>query len=75
MSEKSIFNSLHAGYRKFSFFCCRLLTFQNYLFQKIISRNSSERQTVWTQIKTDASSVGTDMGLNCLQRSSEDNIS
>ena len=36
----------------FSCFCCRLLTFQNKLFQKILSGTLSEYQTVWIQIRT-----------------------
>ena len=36
----------------FSFFFCRLLTFQNLLFRKILSGTLSEGQIVWIQIRT-----------------------
>ena len=41
----------------FSCLCCRLLTFQNYFFQKILSGALSECQMVWIQIRTDILSV------------------
>ena len=64
-----------------SCFWCRLLTFQNKLFLKILLGTLSECQTVWTQIRTDflsvliwvqtVLSVGPDLGPNCLQRLSD----
>ena len=46
----------------FMLFCCLLIFFQNYLFQKILSGILSECQTNWVQIRPDILS-----GLICVQ--------
>ena len=47
-------------------------TFFKNIFKKNLSGTLSECQTVWIQIRTDA--VGPDLGPNCLQRLSADDL-
>ena len=57
--------------RNFSCFLSSADFFQNYFFEKILSRIPSECQTVWTLIRPDEI-VGPDLGPNCFPRLSAD---
>ena len=54
---KIIVSDINSLGNLFFMFCCRLLFFQNKLFQKNLSGKLSECQTVWIQIRRDILSV------------------
>ena len=70
--EQSSFNSLHAVYI-FSCFCCHILIYFKLTFQKILS--GTLRVSNGLDPDQNLSSVGPDLGPNCLQRLSADSKS